>query len=160
MTRGRLMFVEGAPGIGKTRFCDAAADIATSDGFRVLRAVGGELEQAFAWGLVRQLFERPAAERGSSLLDGHASRAAPLLARDHAMPGVDVDVPSMAHALFWTLANASEDMPVALILDDLHWADDSSLVWLTYVERRLRDLPVASRVDPPDQPRRDRADRR
>ena len=143
VTHGRLMFVEGAPGIGKTRLCDAAAEIAEAEGFDVLRAVGGELEQAFAWGIVRQLFERPAAARGSSLLDGHAAKAAPLLARDRTEAGGDIDVSSMAHALFWALANASEDKPVALILDDLHWADDSSLVWLTYVERRLRDLPVA-----------------
>ncbi|MCW2920220.1 MAG: transcriptional regulator, LuxR family [Thermoleophilia bacterium] len=146
VAHGRLMFVEGAPGIGKTRLCDAAAVIAEDEGFDVLRAVGGELEQGFAWGVVRQLFERPAAARGSALLDGHAAKAAPLLARDasHDAPaGPDIDVSSMAHALFWALANASEDGPVALILDDLHWADESSLVWLTYVERRLRDLPVA-----------------
>lgn len=143
VTRGRALILEGAPGIGKTRCCEAAANIAVTKGFHVLRAVGGELEQDFAWGVVRQLLERPAGERGSSMLAGHASNAAPLLSRGLQGERDHIDESSMAHALFWALANATEDAPVALIVDDLHWADDASLVWLTYVERRLRDLPVA-----------------
>lgn len=143
VTHGRQLLIEGAPGIGKTRVCDAAAGIAEAEGFKVLRAVGGELEQGFSWGVVRQLLERSAAEPGSTLFDGHAAAAASLLMHDVAGSGSQVDVSVMAHALFWALSNASDDVPVALVLDDLHWADDSSLAWLTYVERRLRDLPVA-----------------
>ncbi len=149
---GQVLVIEGAPGIGKTRLCDAAADVALAEGFRVLRSTGGELEQSFSWGLVRQLFERAAMERGSTLLAGHASRAASLLTRGDDADG-EVDVPSMAHALFWALANASEDTPVALVVDDLHWADDSSLVWLAYVVRRLADLPVALLISTRDSSR-------
>ncbi len=143
VSRGRALVIQGDPGLGKTRVCDEAAAAAEARGFRVLRATGGELEQEFAWGIARQLFERVAAETGSTVLDGHASHAAALLRHDSDSDGRDVDVPSMAHALFWALANVGEDGPVAVVVDDLHWADESSLVWLVYVSRRLADLPVA-----------------
>ena len=72
--RGGALMVEGPAGIGKTVLLAAARDAARSRGFRVLRARGAQLEQGFAFGVVRQLFE-PAvagaseAERGR-LLDG------------------------------------------------------------------------------------------
>src|ERR1700677_238901 len=55
--RGGALMVEGPAGIGKTVLLAAARDAARARGFRLLRARGAELEQGFAFGVVRQLFE-------------------------------------------------------------------------------------------------------
>ena len=39
-------------------------------------------------------------------------------------------------------ANLAESSPLLLSIDDLHWADPSSVRWLIYLARRLEDLPV------------------
>src|SRR6266542_6650899 len=58
---GRLVVIEGSAGIGKTRLLGAARERALAGGVDVLAARGGELEGAFVFGIVRQLFEAPLA---------------------------------------------------------------------------------------------------
>ena len=48
---GRLVVIEGAAGIGKTRLLAETRSLAT--GFEVLSARAGELESDFAFGIVR-----------------------------------------------------------------------------------------------------------
>lgn len=54
---GRLLVIEGPPGIGKSRLVEVARERAVELGFRVLHVRGTELEQTFPFGAVRQLFE-------------------------------------------------------------------------------------------------------
>src|SRR4051812_46791616 len=54
---GRLLHVEGAAGIGKTRLLGLARELARERGMTTLTARGTELEREFAFGAVRQLFE-------------------------------------------------------------------------------------------------------
>ena len=79
---GRLVTIEGGAGIGKTRLVAEARAAAARAGLTVLTARGGELEQDFAFGVVRQLFEPLLASATPSireeLLDGPAERAATL----------------------------------------------------------------------------------
>lgn len=56
--RGRLLLISGSAGIGKTALMRCAQRQAQADGMLILRARGAELEQGFAFGVVRQLFER------------------------------------------------------------------------------------------------------
>ena len=80
---GGALVVEGPAGIGKTTLLAAARDTAGSEGFRVLRARGAELEREFAFGVVRQLVEPVVAgaseEERAWLLDGPPGVAARLL---------------------------------------------------------------------------------
>ncbi|HKP88540.1 MAG TPA: AAA family ATPase, partial [Thermoleophilaceae bacterium] len=57
---GAAALVEGPAGIGKTRLLGAGVELAHR--FTVARASGGELEREIAFGVARQLFERPLAE--------------------------------------------------------------------------------------------------
>ena len=54
---GRLVMIEGSAGIGKTSLVGTARELARAGGMNVRAARGAELEQSFAFGVVRQLFE-------------------------------------------------------------------------------------------------------
>src|SRR5215213_2922876 len=131
---GQVVVVEGPPGIGKTtllRACEA-------DGVVTLRARGAQLEEDYAWGVVRQLFEawlrdRPDGER-DRLFRGAAAPARAALG--------DTDVQeeqpfAAVHGLYWLALNAAERGPLVLIVDDAHWCDDASLRWLAYLAPRI-----------------------
>src|SRR5262245_65558952 len=79
LERGGLLVLEGGTGIGKTSLVDAAGRRAGELGHEVLRSRGSELEAGFAFGVVRQLFERRLSER---VLEGPAGAARALLLGD------------------------------------------------------------------------------
>src|SRR3954466_4194538 len=109
--RGRMVLVEGPPGIGKTRLIESARAAAHERGMRVLSARASELDRQFPFGVVRQLFEPlvAAAEpsRRATLLRGQARLAAPLLDAAAAEPDARTEDRSLAnfHALYWLAAN-------------------------------------------------------
>lgn len=145
---GRPALVEGEAGIGKTALLNEYAALAAERGFRVLSGRGGELERDFAWGVIRQLYERPlleldAAER-RELLGGAASLAGPLLGLESPDAGPAALDQSFAvnHGLYWLTANLAEQGPVALVIDDAHWADTATLGFLNYLGRRLEGLAL------------------
>ena len=157
---GRLIAIEGRAGMGKTRLLAEARAIATKAGVTVLSARAGELEQDFAYGIVRQLFEPVLAaattDERAELLGGAAALAQPLF-DDVQLTGVDEDDTdvsfAMLHGLYWLAANVALRRPAMIAIDDLHWADGSSLRWLAHLQRRLEGLPllVAVATRPPDQ---------
>ena len=147
---GRVALVEGPPGIGKTRLLDAVRADAGRRDVVVLSARASELDRDFPFGVIRQLFEPPLraadADRLEALLHGAAAPAAALLGRDAPERGAaggrsDPSLPHF-HALYWLAANLAEEAPLALVVDDLHWADTSSLRFLEFLVPRLEGLPV------------------
>ena len=157
------MVVEGAAGIGKTSLLAAAAERAAARGTRVLAARAAPLEQAYGFGVVRQLFEPVRAgcdaaewQRLTADAAGLALRALDPAAAV-AAPGDDVTHATL-HGLFWLAANLAAQGPLVLAVDDAHWADPPSLRWLGYLARRLEGLPVLALVavrsgEPPSEPR-------
>lgn len=147
---GRLLLIEGPAGIGKTRLLDRAAEEATGLGADVLRARGGELEREFSYGVARQLLERKLASLApparETVLAGAAVHAAPALgltmAAGHAAGPSAQRRFSVPHGLYWLVANLAETRPVALVVDDLQWADAASVRFLVHLVRRLEGLPV------------------
>jgi DNA-binding CsgD family transcriptional regulator len=142
---GRLLLVEGDPGVGKTALLAAAAEIGADVGLAVLGARGGELEVTHGFGVVQQLLERDvvaadAEERGRLLAGAAALATVPLGLTPAAGPPLD---PAQArHGLYWLLANLAEREPLALLVDDAQWADPPSLDWLLYLARRLDRLSL------------------
>ena len=82
-----VLVIEGGAGLGKTSLLQAACRQAAARGDRVVRAGGSELESGFAFGVVRQLFERAVAEAGPDALAGPAQAAAALLGGGDEPPG-------------------------------------------------------------------------
>jgi DNA-binding CsgD family transcriptional regulator len=141
-----LVLVEGPAGIGKSRLLAAVKTLAGERGVHVLAARGGELERDFPFGIVRQLFESLLVDEGAraTLLSGAAGTAAPVFELPHERAAEPLAETSFAalHGLYWLTANVSQKRPMLLVVDDLHWCDRASLRFLTYLARRLEDLPV------------------
>jgi DNA-binding NarL/FixJ family response regulator len=136
---GRTVLVEGPPGIGKTAVLAEAGAQARSLDVRVLTSVGGELEQDLPFTIVRQLFEPLLrTERSNELLVGAAGLAAPVFGRSQGDQGHG----DVVYGLYWLCANLAESAPLLLVVDDVHWADEASLRFLSHLSRRIADLPV------------------
>ncbi len=142
---GTLAVIEGPAGIGKTSLLAEGRARAASSGLTVLYARASELEAAFSFGVVRQLFEAAVATASedvdSRFLGGAAAPAARLFGSGTG-DDADDDVYALLHGLYWLTANLAESRPVALAVDDLQWSDTPSLRWLAYLTRRLDGLSV------------------
>jgi DNA-binding CsgD family transcriptional regulator len=142
---GRFLLIEGPAGIGKTRLLAELQDMAEAHDARVLGARGSELERDFAFGIVRQLLEpllaRAGAEERARLLDGVAGLAEPVFAASITEPSTDPAYGTL-RGLYWLLANAAEEGPLVLAIDDLQWADEPSLRFLHFLAGRLDGMAV------------------
>jgi DNA-binding CsgD family transcriptional regulator len=142
---GRVVVIEGPAGIGKTALLAEARARAADSGSAVLYARASELEAAYSFGIVRQLFETtvataPAPEQ-SRLLGGAAARSARLFLSGESVERAE-DVYALLHGLYWLTLNLADSRPLTLAIDDAQWSDPPSLHWLAYLTRRLDGLPV------------------
>src|SRR4051812_2469527 len=144
--RGRLVLIEGPSGIGKTRLLQAARTGARESGMTALAARASELDREFPFGAVRQLYEpllaKADAARRAQLLQGAAGLAGRLLGAEPGNGTTAAEPHAFLHALYWLTANLAEEGPVALAVDDLHWADANSLRFLQFLAPRLDELPL------------------
>ena len=144
--QGRLALIEGPAGIGKTRLLQEVRRLAAAEGARVLTARGSQLERAFGFGAVRQLFETTLADPAdrADLLRGSAAAATWVFGDIGSAEPVDRADGSFAilHGLYWLTVNLTETQPVVLAVDDLQWCDPGSLRALGFLLRRLEGLPV------------------
>ncbi len=146
---GSILLLEGPPGIGKTELLARAVELGSNAGLEVLQASGSELEQDFAFGIARQLFEQPIQELDAKtreqVLDGAAALSAHLVGAHSGLPartGAPSDLFSLLHGLYWLCANLSASRPLLIAIDDAHWADTASLKFVHYLARRLEGLPI------------------
>jgi DNA-binding CsgD family transcriptional regulator len=140
---GRILIVEGDPGVGKSSVLSHSAAEASRQGARALTARGGVFEQAAGFGVAQQLFEPILSGRSGEdlerLFEGAAALARPLLGGETTVP---VDPIQARHGLYWLLSNLAEEGPIAILLDDAQWCDGPSLDWLLYLARRIEGLGV------------------
>ena len=140
---GASLVILGAAGMGKTTFLAELRRKAEDDGFRVRHARGELLERGFPWGVVRRLFERAGGKR-----TGAAELARiPLQGSE-----VDGSLFASLHGLYWLAVELAQEQPLALFVDDAHWADMLSMRWLAYLAARIGEDPVllaiAARPEP------------
>lgn len=153
---GRLAAVIGETGIGKTRLVDVFLEHARARGAVTIAATCYEGESGLAYAPIaaalRALMRQPAIAKRLSTAPAHWLAEAGRLAPEISERGTQAATPEInapgAQARFF--AGISEVLahllngaiPGVLFLDDLHWADDASLELLTYLTRRLGDLPI------------------
>ncbi|MGE7439195.1 AAA family ATPase [Kitasatospora sp. NPDC001175] len=131
--QGAVVLVRAGAGMGKTSLVNAWAAAEQARGTRVVRASGAELEQDFAFAALRQLAEPLLARAGRAgrerLLSGPAELASHALRVDGTgdeglSPEASLGV---LHGLYWLMVHVADDGPLALVVDDVHWADGPSL---------------------------------
>jgi len=149
---GRLLLVDGESGIGKTRLVAELARAVEEDGALVLwgRCDEGPVTpfQAFAEALGRY-FQSLSADRISHMPDWQLTELSRLVLRlrEHA-PVLEEETgdPETERYRFFeavtaTLHELSSGGAVLLVVDDLHWADQPTLLLLRHV---LRSIDAAS----------------
>ena len=137
----------------------------------VLRSRGGIMEKEFALGVVIQLLaptvEALAAPERDRLFAGAAGFARPLFEEVADPAAADDRLFARFHGLHWLCARLAEAQPLALLVDDAHWADEPSLRFLAYLEARIEEIPACAILAvrtgepaaPPPAPRGRAADR-
>jgi DNA-binding CsgD family transcriptional regulator len=154
---GRLVFVAGDSGVGKTRLLGEFAALASSRGARVLCgdcvALGdGELPYAPLVAVLRSLVRDsdPVLERLPAYVGAELATLLPELgdgARDAARLADASAQGRMFEALLWLLDRLGDDAPVVLAIEDLHWADRATRAFFAFLGRNLgseRVLVVAT----------------
>jgi tetratricopeptide (TPR) repeat protein len=148
---GSLVTLVGEPGIGKTRTVEELLERAGVRDDRVLWGRCPEHEGAPAyWPWIQALREHverrePAALRAE--LGGAAADVARLVPSVRARLPEVVPAPGPDHeqarfqlfdGVATFLRRASEHAPLVLVLDDLHWADEASMMLLGFVAPEIR----------------------
>jgi DNA-binding CsgD family transcriptional regulator len=138
---GSLALIEGEPGIGKTRLLEETLKTARTRGFEVLVGTGEELERDRPFGPV-------VAALGLTLGASDERRAgiARLLRPDDDAAGAWERGPALRYQVLESILGLVEDLsaagPVAIGLDDVQWADASTLLVVRHLGSRLTSLPV------------------
>ncbi|HEY4280326.1 MAG TPA: AAA family ATPase [Conexibacter sp.] len=129
---GCCAVVAGTAGIGKTSLLQRLARSPAT-----LAAAGGELEDDVPFGIVRELLGPLAEQR-------QLSDATALCAPVFSIGRVAADpraAGAILHGLYWLVADAAASAALTLVVDDVQWADPASIRFLTYLARRIADLP-------------------
>ncbi len=158
-SEGKLVLVQGAPGIGKTRlveeYIQALARAGAGSPLVVLRGVAHELEQGLPYQPVVDALRQLSLQPGwASLLEkldlapvweAEIGRLVPELQGEFKIPTGESSQTDEAHlweAVRQMLLNLRRYRQILLFLDDLHWADSSTLGLLGYLARRPASPPV------------------
>jgi predicted ATPase/DNA-binding SARP family transcriptional activator len=153
--RGRLFLLVGEPGIGKSRLADEFASRAKQRGAEVLWGRCWEAGGASAyWPWVQSLrsyVRTRNSEALRSLVGGRAPELAQLLPEledlyaDLPAPRT-LDPDSARFRLFDSVTgfvgNAAREQTLVLVLDDLHAADEPSLLLLRFLASELAEMPA------------------
>ncbi|MFN2483719.1 MAG: AAA family ATPase [Candidatus Limnocylindria bacterium] len=147
--RGRLvaLTLEGEPGIGKTRLVIAASELAEAMGFTHV-AVTADEEIRGPFLIARSIFASEAAQQAVAGTDAEEAVERALRAitgRDDAdLEGMPPDHKLLRAFDLAALAlrALATRRPLALLLDDVQWADDDSLRMLRYVVRTDARSPI------------------
>jgi DNA-binding SARP family transcriptional activator len=143
-----VVVVTGEAGIGKTRLATEAARRVSAQGGLVLFGRCDEEAIVPYQPIVEALDGYVAATPGDELpaMDepARAELAAvlPSLDRPRAAGGGPDGRARLFDAVTTLVASAAADRPVLLVLDDLQWADDDTLLLVRHLLRRAGDAPV------------------
>ncbi|HEX6758661.1 MAG TPA: AAA family ATPase [Propionibacteriaceae bacterium] len=153
---GRLALVAGEPGVGKSRLVAEIGDVAQARGMRQLTGHCVEMSSAPPYLPYVEIIEQAISSPRSSLelwkalgdVAAEIARIAPALRR--AFPNIPppVELPAeLARRYVWNsfgsfIGRAAQGQPLLLVLEDLHWADESTVLLTEYLAPLLPEMPV------------------
>ncbi|HEX5615821.1 MAG TPA: AAA family ATPase [Acidimicrobiia bacterium] len=144
------MLVAGDAGVGKTRFVGEVSELVAARGGRTvsgacLELVDRALPYAPVVEILRQLTRTlDPTELDEVLGDARAELARLLPELGAAAPAVDaeVDQARLFEHVLALITRLGERVPTLVVVEDLHWADRSSLDLFVFLARNLRDARV------------------
>ena len=153
---GRLALVAGEPGVGKSRLVAEIGDVAQARGMRVLTGHCVEMTGTPPYlpyvEIIEQVINSPRSslELWNALGDvaPEIARIAPALRRVFPDIPPPVELPAeLARRYVWNsfgefMGRAAQRQPLLLVLEDLHWAGESTLLLTEYLAPLLPDMPV------------------
>jgi len=154
--RLRLFLISGEPGIGKTRLVRELAAMAVASGMAVLAGQCSEHDEAVPYLPFVEIIER-CIERASNpdhlrtMLRDEGPELAKLLPKLKRIlpdlpPPLELPPEQARRHLFNCfcdfVARLAKERPTLLILEDFHWADDSTLSLLGHLTQRLSEVPL------------------
>ncbi len=153
---GKLASVAGEPGVGKSRLVAEIGDDAQMRGMRVLTGHCVEMSGAPPYLPYVEMIEQAISNPRSPLALREAlgdvapeiARIAPALRRVFPDIPPAVELPAeLARRYVWNslsefIGRAAQVQPLLLVLEDLHWADESTVVLTEYLAPLLSEMPV------------------
>ena len=154
--RGGLVLISGEPGVGKTRMADEVAAAADVKRLAILVGHCSEHDEAVAYlpfvEILENFIERtPDPNSLRTALGDQGTELARLIPKLKSIlpelpPPLDLP-PAQARRLLFNcffdfVARIASERPTLMILEDLHWADDSTSSLLDHLTQRLSDLPL------------------
>ena len=154
--RGCLFLISGEPGVGKSRLANEVAAAAEAERMRVLVGHCFEHDEAVAYLPFVEILESfvdsmPDLDRLRAALGDQGPELARLLPKlKHILPELPPPLdlqPAQArrhlfNCFFDFIARIASQQATLMILEDLHWADDSTLSLLDHLTQRFSDLPL------------------
>jgi hypothetical protein len=153
---GSIIMVAGGPGIGKSRFAMALRDYALSLAFQCSVGCCYEREEQLPYQPFVEIVEASICQAGS--LDAYLRQAGdngielarliPSLSRVFRdLPRATEMEPAerrlfLFHTLTEMIGRRCQNGPQLFVLEDLHWADESTLTLLIHLAKRIVALPV------------------
>jgi len=125
---GAVAFIEGEAGIGKTHLAAALGDRARATGVVVLQAVCDVAEQSVPFAPMRRLFN------ADNIFESESGTR-----DDTHAPNTQFRVVAAFEAL---IESRASDEPLVILLDDLQWADDATLLMLRQLAARVNTLAL------------------
>jgi DNA-binding CsgD family transcriptional regulator len=143
---GAVLAIVGDAGIGKTALLTALRDRAEAAGLLALAGRGAEHEREVPFGVVIDALDDHVATMHERRVESLGAERAvelaavlPAVAEQHRPEAVDFGPAQRFRyhrALAALLELIARERPVALILDDVHWADEASLELILHLLRR------------------------
>jgi DNA-binding NarL/FixJ family response regulator len=154
-SRFRVVIVSGAGGVGKSRLAAAACEDARRSGWEVASGRAYPVESGIAYGLFADAFVPILSGMSettlASLTRGGEAELGYLFPslRGEPEPGTEVDwsdPQEFRTRILWNfsefLRGYSKRQPLLVFLDDLQWADESSLELLHFLVRHVDEHPI------------------
>ena len=151
---GSVVLISGEPGVGKTRLGEEAIFQASHSGLIGLTGHAYE-ERSTPYITSSEILEEVVRVLPRDSLRNALGNTAPEIARllpelRQSFPGIPqpADLPPeqqqrfLFKAVLEFLDRLSQSAPLVLLLDDLHWADESSILLLEHLAPRIQSLPI------------------
>ena len=146
---GHVVTILGEAGIGKTRLITAVREVATRRGAQTLIGHSYETERLLPFGpwvqAIREagVLESRAVERLSAGWLAELSYLFPeLRPRGWPLPSEPIEALRLFDGLTELVKALATSQPVAVVLEDLHWADEMSIHLFSFLGRRLENSRI------------------